>query len=201
MVIFKNKDLLYSLIGETALINETLNNEKDLVLALKKGEEAAYSYLYDQYGAALYGHILKMTSNQELSKDLLQEVFIKVFQKINQYDEQKGLLYTWLIRVAHNTTLDKIKSSHFQNNLQTFSLDEKRSDSGNQGSVTTNIDHIGMEKVLTSLDNKYKQVIDLAYFHGLTQNEIAEQLGEPVGTIKTKVRKALIQLRKILNIV
>jgi len=183
------------------LTNETLNNEKDLVIALKQGDESAYSYLYDHYGAAIYGYILQMTSDTELAKDLLQDVFIKVFQKIGQYDEQKGHLYTWLIRVAHNTTIDKIRSKNYKENRHTHAFDEKNAGDADNGTTTPSVDHIGMDKVLVSLDETHKKVIDLAYFHGYTQNEIAEEMGMPIGTVKTQVRKALIQLRKLLNIV
>ena len=183
------------------MTNETLNNEKELIIALKKGDESAYSYLYDHYSAAIYGYILQMTSDSELAKDLLQEVFIKVFQKIGQYDEQKGHLYTWLIRVAHNTTIDKIRSTNYKKNQRTIALDANNERAGNEATVTTSVDHIGMDKVLVSLDETHKKVIDLAYFHGFTQNEIAEEMGMPIGTVKTQVRKALIQLRKLLNII
>lgn len=182
------------------MINGPLNNEQDLIIALKKGEESAYSYLYDHYGSALYGYILQMTSNAELAKDLMQEVFIKVFQKIGQYDEQKGHFYTWLIRIAHNTALDKIKSNYYKNNQNTYSIEEKHNIQGGEGAVTPKIDHIGVDKALISLDETHKKVIDLAYFHGFTQSEIAKEMGLPVGTVKTQVRKALIQLRKLLNI-
>lgn len=179
-----------------------INNETDLVISLKKGDEAAYSYLYDHYSAALYGFILQLTSGQELARDILQEVFMKVFQKIDQYDAQKGSLYTWLTQIARNTAIDKLRSKQYQKEQRTTHLDvQTLSNSNAGGSVTTNVDHLGIDKALVGLEESHKKVIDLAYFHGLTQIEIAKEMGLPIGTVKTKVRSALIQLRKILNIV
>ncbi|SEA33541.1 RNA polymerase sigma-70 factor, ECF subfamily [Arachidicoccus rhizosphaerae] len=183
------------------MTKEHLNNEFDLIIALKKGDETAYSYLYDQYGAALYGFIIHMTKEQELAKDILQEVFIKIFQKIDLYDPQKGPLYAWLIQITRNTTLDKLRSKQYQTNRRTLPLEEKNISGTLENTIQPKLDHIGVDKVLVALDESHKKVIDLAYFHGFTQNEIAKEMGLPVGTVKTKVRNALIQLRKLLNIV
>lgn len=179
-----------------------INNETDLVRSLKKREESAYSYLYDHYSAALYGFIMQITAEQEQAKDILQEVFMKAFQKIDQYDAQKGGLYTWLTQIARNAAIDKLRSKQYQKEQRTLSLDEQKiSNSKAGGAVTPNMDHLGLEKVLVELDETHKKIIDLAYFHGLTQSEIAKELDLPIGTVKTKVRSALIQLRKLLNIV
>ena len=183
------------------MIKEHLNNESDLIIALKKGDESAYSYLYDQYGAALYGFIIHLTQEQEMAKDILQEVFIKIFQKVDLYDSKKGSLYAWSIQIARNTTLDKLRSKQYQKSRRTFPLDEKNISGSQRNGVEPKLDHIGMDKVLVSLEESQKKVIDLAYFHGFTQDEIAKEMGLPVGTVKTKVRNALIQLRKLLNIV
>ncbi|UAY55536.1 RNA polymerase sigma factor [Arachidicoccus terrestris] len=179
-----------------------INNETDLVVSLKKREESAYSYLYDHYSAALYGFILQITSEQELAKDILQDVFIKAFQKIDLYDGQKGGLYTWLTQIARNTAIDKLRSKQYQKGQRTFPLDEEKiANSEEGGTVVPNMDHLGIDKVLVELDETHKKIIDLAYFHGFTQHEIAKEMGMPIGTVKTKVRSALIQLRKLLNIV
>lgn len=184
------------------LIHRQINNETDLVLSLKKGEESAYSYLYDHYSAALYGFIFQVTTEQELAKDILQETFMKVFQKIDQYDAGRGGLYTWLTQIARNTAIDKLRSKQYQKEQRTLPLDEEKiSNSQAGGSVIPYMDHVGIDKVLVALDETHKKVIDLAYFHGFTQSEIAKEMDLPVGTVKTKVRNALIQLRKLLNIV
>lgn len=182
------------------MLNAVPYSETELIAALREGAQSAYSYLYDHYSAALYGCILQIIPEHEQAEDVLQEVFIKIFQKIEQYDSGKGRLFTWMMQIARNMAIDKVRSKGYKNNhrVATFVTDDM--DQGDHGSVTPNMDHLGMDKVLISLDKTHKQVIDLAYFKGYTQNEIAKELDIPIGTVKTRVRNALTQLRKLLNL-
>lgn len=169
------------------------------MIALKKGDESAYNHLYDNYSGALYGFILQVVPEKEQAKDILQEVFMKIFQRIEQYDDQRGRLYTWMVQIARNTAIDKVRSKSYRTARQVQSLEDQKENSG--GSVIPNMDYVGVDKALFSLDETHKRIIDLAYFQGFTQNEIADELELPLGTVKTRVRNALIQLRKLLNIV
>lgn len=182
-------------------MNDSLyHTEKELVSSLKRGEEEAYSYLYDHYSAALYGVILKTIRKENVAQDLLQEVFVKIFQNINHYDESKGKLFTWMLRISRNAAIDMVRSKEYKKASKIHPLENNVNQSRTAYTEFPCIDHIGLEKVLDSLDESHRKIIDLAYFKGYSQKEIAEELSLPLGTVKTKVRSALIQLRKVLNI-
>lgn len=174
--------------------------EPELITLLKQGDETAYSYLYDHYGAALYGVILQMVKRQEVAEDILQEVFLKIYRSIDRYEDSKGRLYTWMIQIAKNTAIDTIRSKDFRKSQKIQMLENNVNDNTTENSNATYVDHLGLDKVLSSLNKDQRKVIDLAYFNGYTQKEIAQELEVPLGTVKTRVRNALIELRKLLNI-
>lgn len=165
-----------------------------MVLYLKKGEDAAYSYLYDHYSAALYGIILQIVPKQEIAQDVMQEVFVKIYQKISHYDSSKGGLYTWMLHITRNTAIDKVRSKGYKDARKIRSLSNDVNQNDTPSSEFPYVDHIGLEKVLSYLDETHRIIIDLAYFKGFTQKEISETLELPLGTVKTRARNALIQV-------
>lgn len=174
-------------------------DETQLVASLKSGDHAAYSFLYDRYSGALFGAILKIIFQKELAEDVLQECFIKIYKNIHLYDETKGRLFTWLMQITRNTAIDTLRSKDFKNDSKNLSLDSNVYSTGADRSALAKGDAIGMEKILNVLTDKQKAVIDLTYFHGLTQEEISGKLAVPIGTVKSRARSALIQLRKIFK--
>ncbi|MGH2644451.1 MAG: RNA polymerase sigma factor, partial [Chitinophagaceae bacterium] len=99
-------------------------SETELISLLKEGEEAAYSYLYDHYSAALFGVILRIVSKQKEAEDILQEVFVKIYNNIGKYEVSKGRLYTWMLNIARNKAIDTVRSKEFQNAREIHELDE-----------------------------------------------------------------------------
>ena len=173
-------------------------NEQELVSLLKDRDNSAFSYLYDNYSGALYGIIIQILDNTELSSDVLQEVFINIWRKIESYDPSKGRLYTWMLNIARNASIDTLRSKSFQNSQKNQSFPENV-DSLSAGGSQPNPDHIGLRKMLQKLKAEQRVLIDLAYFKGYTHEEIAEIEGVPLGTVKTRIRAALQQLRTILK--
>ena len=173
-------------------------NEHELVSLLKDRDNSAFSYLYDNYSGALYGIIIQILDNTELSSDVLQEVFINIWRKIESYDPSKGRLYTWMLNIARNASIDTLRSKSFQNSQKNQSFPENV-DSLSAGASQPNPDHIGLRKMLQKLKAEQRVLIDLAYFKGYTHEEIAEIEGVPLGTVKTRIRAALQQLRTILK--
>ena len=173
--------------------------EEELISLLQNGDEPAFGYLYDHYGAAMYGVILRVVPQQEVAEDVLQETFIKVYHNIKNYDASRGKLYTWLISITRNTAIDMLRSKDFKKSKQIHELDTNvnRKDDGNSNSF---VDSIGLDKVLKELSDDHKEIIDLAYYKGFTQEEISAKLLIPLGTVKSRARSALMRLRKILNI-
>lgn len=182
------------------MLNTALYSEEDLIVSLRKGDESAYLYLYEHYSATLYGCVIQIIPDRTLAEDTLQEVFLKIFQKIDLYDVEKGRLFTWMMQLTRNMAIDKVRSKSYKENQKVETLDVRETESRGQQSEMPSMDHLGMDKILFSLDEAHKKVIDLAYFQGYTQTEIARELDLPLGTVKTRVRNALVQIRKLLNI-
>jgi len=166
---------------------------------LKDRNSQSFSYLYDHYSGALYSVILQIVSHQELANDVLQEVFINIWRKIESYDSSKGRLFTWMLNIARNAAIDSIRSKSYQNTRKNLEFPDAEN-SNLAGQMTQlNVDHIGLKKVLEKLKSDLRILIELSYFNGYTHEEIAEIEKIPLGTVKTRIRTALIQLREHLK--
>lgn len=173
--------------------------EQELVQALKDRNDKAFGFLYDNYAGALYSIIKQIiTDNPELANDVLQEVFINIWRRIETYDQGKGRLFTWMLNIARNASIDMLRSKSYQNSQKNQELPEnvyKYKEEANQ--VTSpNVDNIGIKKVLEKLRPEHRVLVELAYFKGFTHEEIAIMLSIPLGTVKTRIRNALLQLRR-----
>lgn len=176
-------------------------NEQELIAALKTKDEQSYSYLYDNYSGALYSIIKQIVLDGELANDVLQEVFINIWRKIESYDATKGRLFTWMLNIARNASIDTIRSKSFQNTQknQELSNNVNISSSISNQTILPDIDNIGLRKTLGTLKEEHRILIELAYFKGYTHEEIAKIEGIPLGTVKTRIRNALLQLRQYLK--
>lgn len=153
--------------------------------------------MYDNYSKALFGVINTIVNDQEESEDVLQNVFVKIWNNFPSYDEQKGRLYTWMLNIARNMAIDSTRSKHekVKNKIQetTDSVYHKN----NLFEQNSSHENIGLQNIINNLKEDQKQIIDLAYFQGYTQEEISKKLSLPLGTVKTKVRQAIIMLREL----
>jgi len=171
--------------------------EPELVQLLRQKEETAFKYLYDHYAGALNGVILQIIPDQALASDVLQEVFVNIWRRMETYDASKGRLFTWMLNIARNAAIDMTRSKAYQNSQKNWELD---SDVHIQPEGTNpSLDHIGLSKVIGQLKEEHRVLIDLAYLKGYTHEEIAKLLEIPLGTVKTRIRAALLQLRKFLT--
>ena len=174
-------------------------SEEELVYLLKGRDQSAFSYLYDNYSAALYGVIYKMLENRELAEDVLQESFLKIWNNFSNYDSSKGRLFTWMLNITRNLTIDTIRSKGYKKQSKIQNSENAVNNISDKANTAESFDALGIRKHLTLLKNDQKQIIDLAYFDGLTQDEISKTLSIPLGTVKTKMRTAIIELRKVLK--
>ncbi len=172
--------------------------EQELVMLLKQRQQFAFSYLYDNYAGALHGIILNIVPDQDLASDVLQEVFVKIWKQVETYDDTKGRLFTWMLNIARNASIDLLRSKSWQNSKQNKELTEATYSSA--GNTQTNTDGIGLRKVVHELKQDYKVLVELSYFQGFTQDEISKMLDIPLGTVKTRLRSALIQLRQLIKV-
>jgi RNA polymerase sigma-70 factor (ECF subfamily) len=171
--------------------------ESELVALLKQRTQTAFSYLYDNYAPALYSTIFSVLQDKELANDVLQEVFIKVWKQIDQYNPEKGRLFTWLVNVSRNASIDTLRSRSYQDQRQNRELTSNVYTAA--GSTNIETDKIGLRKIVNNLKEEYKVLVELAYFQGYTQDEISKFLNIPLGTVKTRLRSALIQLKDFLK--
>ncbi len=169
-------------------------SEPELVMLLKQRQQSSFSYLYDNYSSALYTVILNVVKDETIAADTLQEVFVKIWKQIESYDDSKGRLFTWMMNVARNASIDTVRSKAFQNSKQNNELTENHNDV--LGSTQTNTDAIGLRKIVYTLKEEHRTLIELSYFQGYTQDEISKMLQIPLGTVKTRMRTALTQLRQ-----
>jgi RNA polymerase sigma factor (sigma-70 family) len=178
----------------------TTYTEQELVVALKERNNQAFAFLYDNYAGALYSIIRQIiTDNNELAGDVLQEVFINIWRKIETYDPTKGRLFTWMLNIARNASIDTLRSKSYQNSQKNQELPENVYRGTVNQTTQQNVDNIGLKKVLEKLKPDHRVLVDLAYFKGFTHEEIAELLSIPLGTVKTRIRNALLQLREYLK--
>ena len=177
----------------------TTYNEQELVTALRLRDDQAFSYLYDNYSGALYSIIKQIIKDTELANDVLQEVFINIWRRIESYDATKGRLFTWMLNIARNASIDTIRSKGFQNTQKNQELSNNVDINVSSQVMTPDTDNIGLRKTLGNLKNEHRILIELAYFKGYTHEEIAKIEGIPLGTVKTRIRNALLQLRQYLK--
>lgn len=173
-------------------------SEHELITLLQQRDDKSFSYLYDNYSAALYGIISQIVPDKEIANDVLQEVFINIWKKINSYDPTKGRLFTWMLNVARNASIDKVRSKGYQHSLKNQPLPDNVYGIGGQ-SLNMDVDNIGLKKVISTLKTEHRILVELSYFQGYTHEEIAKALDMPLGTVKTRIRSALIQLRTLIK--
>jgi len=181
------------------VISRLTYEEQELIALLKQRSKEAFNYLYDNYAGSLFGIIHQIVQEKETAQDILQEVFINIWKKIDSFDESKGRLFTWMLNIARNAAIDTIRSRSYQDNLKNQPFPENVHTSQNMYVVKPSIDDIGLKKIISSLKEEYRTLIDLSYFQGFTHEEIAKALDIPLGTVKTRIRTALIQLRTMIR--
>lgn len=172
-------------------------DEEALYAELKTKSRKAFEYLYDNYSAALYGVILNILHNEENSNDALQEVFVKIWNNFDSYSPQKSRLYTWMLNIARNHAIDKLRAKGIADKKD-VKKDRLFAETRSKGQETF-VEGIGLRKLVDHLDEEQKVVIDLLYFKGFTQAEAAEELKIPLGTVKSRVRIAIHKLRNFFE--
>jgi RNA polymerase sigma-70 factor (ECF subfamily) len=179
-------------------MQERKPSEAELIKQLTAKDKKAYELLYNSYSAALYGILLRIVMSEDEASDLLQEVFVKIWQGIDGYDPNKGSLFTWMLNICRNAAIDRRRSKNFKNNQKNLQADNIVLLVGNEHSTSIPIDHIGLKDVVNKLDDDYKTLINAVYFEGYTQKEVSERLQMPLGTVKTRLRTAIQKLRTLI---
>lgn len=174
-------------------------SETELVQFLKQGDESAFNYLYENYSGTLYKVIYQIVPANEEAEDILQKVFVNIWTKIDGYDQSKGRLFTWILNIARNAAIDSLRSRDYQykKKVTNFAPEEIGNFCNHTYQLST--DAIGLYRYVSRLKPQQRQLIELVYYHGYSQPEIASLQSAPLSTIKTRVKTALAQLRILIG--
>tara|TARA_R110002096_G_scaffold135456_2_gene287113 strand:- start:8261 stop:8788 length:528 start_codon:yes stop_codon:yes gene_type:complete len=161
---------------------------------MKSSQTEAIELMYDKFSDSLYGIALSVLKNEEEAQDVVQESFIKGWRKLSTYDPLKGTLFTWLLNITRNTAIDKLRTSSKKRESE---IQITESIVGNAEGLSFNPDFLDLRKHLGNLEVKYQEIIDALFFQGMTQQEASDELGIPLGTVKTRYKIAMRELRKV----
>ncbi|MCX7623053.1 MAG: sigma-70 family RNA polymerase sigma factor [Thermomicrobium sp.] len=174
-------------------------SDGELIARLRSRDRAALAALYDRYARSVYSLALSIVRDRAVAEDITQELFLQLWQYPELYDAERGRFAPWFLRAARNRAIDALRrrqrDRRLGERLHGASVDER--DDPDDAAVAGE-EAARVRRTLADLDGEQRQVIELAYFGGLTQREIAEHLGIPLGTVKTRVRTALRRLADAL---
>lgn len=173
--------------------------QDDLLPLIYKKDDKAFTLLYDMYAKSLFGVIFNLIRDKEEAEDVLQETFVKIWKNIETYNESKGRFYTWILNIARNSAIDRLRSKNFNNNLKNLSSDNFVHILDDPAKLNNKIDAIGIQEFVKKLKPRCIQLIDLLFFKGYTQQETADKLEIPLGTVKTQNRNCINELRNLLK--
>lgn len=171
----------------------------DLDLLVKKFQQkdsVAFETLYGMYAENICGVIYTIVKDKERAQELCQDVFVKIWEKSSSYDASKGRFFTWILNIARNTAIDELRSKSNKNSKRNLQLDSFVGMLKQDNNLENQVDTIGLKSLLKGLKEKCVHLIDLLYFQGYTQKEAAEELEKPIGTIKTRIRACISEIRK-----
>jgi RNA polymerase sigma-70 factor (ECF subfamily) len=185
----------------------TADEEREWMMQVQSGDKTALKKLYDRFSKILFGMIFKILRNREESEDLLQEIFVKIWNKAEQYDPARGSAYSFIATLARNRAIDRTRSRAFKNrgkddyviNDDEYSFNLSTENPNPEEKIEINERAAGVRKALAQLNEKERQVLYISYFHGLSQSEIAEKIEIPLGTVKYRMRQGMIKMRDILT--
>jgi RNA polymerase sigma-70 factor (ECF subfamily) len=176
-------------------------SDSDLLRAVSRGDEPALAAIYDRYRLILFGLILRILHDRQEAEDVLQEAFLQVWRRSADFDESRGRAFTWLVTIARSRALDRLRSlgsrAKLADEVMAHSLYEESGDAA-QDTLKSEQGTI-VRRALAELPDEQRRTLLLAYFQGLTQTEIAARLGDPLGTVKTRMRTGLMKLKELLH--
>jgi len=178
------------------------DESRRLIERLRARDATALGELYDRYGGVVYSIILRIARDKATSEDLTQEVFLRVWNRIPSFDAERGSLSTWVLTIARHSAIDFLRSRSGKQarlNISIETLERSLTGGNAETELQSATDAKKVRAAMARLEPKHRQLLELAYFDGLSQSEMAEKLELPLGTVKTWVRTALRQLRENLQ--
>jgi RNA polymerase sigma-70 factor (ECF subfamily) len=170
-----------------------------LVARCAGGDEGALAQLYDRYSSVSFGLAMRIVRDAALAEDVVQEAFLAVWRGASRFDESRSKVSTWLLSLVHHKAVDLVRREEARPKAAGEDAPERPDDADVARDVVRADDAAAVRRALVQLTAPQRQVLELAYFGGLTQSELAEHLGEPIGTIKSRTHAALGRLRELLD--
>ncbi|HET8810841.1 MAG TPA: RNA polymerase sigma factor [Flavobacteriaceae bacterium] len=170
-----------------------------LIRELQQKNPQAFERIYELYSESTFGIIYSIVRNESVSEEIVQDVFLKIWEKAAFYDPKKGRFFTWVLNIARNAAIDKIRSKDFKNSNKNLSAQYFVDILEEKSNTASKTDAIGLQKYIDLLKPACKKIIDLLYFKGFTQQEASKELDIPLGTVKTRNRSCINSLRKIFT--
>lgn len=189
------------------ILTKDEERDRDIMARIKARDKSALSELYDQYNRLLFGLIYSILKKREEAEDTLQEVFTNIWEKAEQFDLNRGTVYTWIVTLTRNKSIDRLRSKVYkEQKKQSTSLDDEDvfyplySDEQDPLEQTILTDRAKrLHEALDKISDKQRKVLQVAYFNGMSQSEISEEFDIPLGTVKTRMRDGMIKLRELLG--
>ncbi len=169
-----------------------------LILELQKGNQRAFERIYELYSESVYGIIYNVVNDEYIAQEILQDVFLKIWDNSASYNSDKGRFFTWILNIARNASIDHIRSKSHKNKQKNLKSDNFVDILESNSNFSAKTDAIGISKFINILKPVCKKLIDLLFFQGYTQKETAEELDMPLGTVKTRNRACINKLREML---
>ncbi|PTX43358.1 RNA polymerase sigma-70 factor (ECF subfamily) [Christiangramia gaetbulicola] len=169
-----------------------------LILELQNGNHKAFERIYQLYSESVYGIIYSILKDEKIAEEILQDVFMKIWDNASSYNSDKGRFFTWILNIARNASIDHIRSKSHKNSQKNLTADNFVNILESNSNFSAKADAIGIKKYIDILKPVCKKLIDLLFFKGFTQKDAAEELDMPLGTVKTRNRACINKLREML---
>ncbi len=175
-------------------------SDEELIRAIAGGDEPAFASLYRRYSSILFGYLLRILHSNAEAEDVLQEVFVHVWQHATDFDETRGRVFSWLIRIAHSRAIDRLRALRARDRTATRATLESSGVVSDEEDDAIRLEQGELvRRALDEISAEQRDALMLAYFEGLSQTEIAARIQKPLGTVKTRTRDGLKKLRELLR--
>ena len=178
--------------------NAAIIEEARLLAQAGAGDRAALRQLYARYSAPLFSLAVRLVGDHGEAEEVLQDTFVKIWRSAAAYDVSKGRPFTWMMNIARNTAIDMLRSASVRHAGSIRSIDDHVYQAGHDD-VREQMENADVRRVVVDLKPEHHELIDLAYYQGFSQQEIADRTGLPLGTVKSRTRSALLELRTLLK--
>lgn len=181
-----------------------LNNEIELIDRIANKDRKAIAELYDRYAKLIYSLIFKIVKKKDDTEEVMQEVFLQIWEKAPSFDANKGNVYVWIVTMTRNKSIDRLRSKRYKqdklnSDIEPFTLFLPSADADALDQAVASEQAVRLQQALTELPDNQRELLEQSYFEGYSQSELAERHNLPLGTVKTRMRSGLKKLKDVLT--